>query len=188
MDDYFQIIFYLIIIFVFLNSLFRKKDKGETPKRTADSSPPQKRNTYSPAELKRQKEDEYDILKEIEGLFKEDKTYPSQDRRTESDAELAEMRRIPEEEHTEDKEWHEPVAAEHELEKSWHTITQYKRTAAVDASVEEEAKRFERMLAEREIESAFPLSELRKKLFSPETIKEYILVSEIIGKPIYLRR
>jgi hypothetical protein len=44
------------------------------------------------------------------------------------------------------------------------------------------------MLADRNKEVAFPLNELKEKLYSPETLQDYIVVSEIIGKPKYLRR
>jgi len=209
MDDYFQILIYLIIIFAFLNSLFKKRDKGEAPKRTADSSPPQQRKPYSSEDTRRRKEDEYDILKEIDGLFRGEKTYPTVGREKESDIEIAEMRKVPASEHTEDKEWHtedeewhsedkewhtesdewhEKSTTEHELDKSWHTITQYKRSAAVDAAIEKEAQKFERLLANRNKEVPFPFNELRKKLYSPETLQEFVIVSEIIGKPKYLRR
>jgi hypothetical protein len=216
MDDYFQIIIYLIIIFAFLNSLFKKKDKGEAPKRTAGSSPQQQRKTYSSGETEQKRQNEYDILKEIEGLFKGEKTYPSADRKAESDIEIAEMRKVPASEHTEDKEWHtedeewhsenkewhtenkewhtesdewhEKSTTEHELDKSWHSITQYKRTNPVDAVIEKEAEKFERMLAERNKVVPYPFNELRKILYSPKTLQDYIVVSEIIGKPKYLRR
>jgi len=209
MDDYFQILIYLIIIFAFLNSLFKKKDKEKTPPRPSDLPDNEKKSTYSSAGYERQgRQSEYDILKEIEGLFKGEGDYTSQ-KTMESDAEKAEMRKVPVEEHTEDKEWHtedeewhsedeewhseseewhEKSTTEHELDKSWHTITQFKRTAPVDPAIEQEAEKFERMLANRNKEVAFPFNELRKKLYSPNTLQEYVIVSEIIGKPKYLRR
>ena len=193
MDDYFQILIYLIIIFAFLNSLFKKKDKGKTSQRPSNSPDPERKNTYSSSDYEQKdKPGEYDILKEIEGLFKNESDYTSQ-RKIESDAEKAEMRSVPAEEHTEDKEWHtedsewhsednewhsedeewhEKSTTEHQLDKSWHSITQYKRSPTVDAATEKEAEKFERMIADRNKEPVFP----------------FIVVSEIIGKPKYLRR
>ena len=216
MDDYFQILIYLIIIFAFLNSLFKKKDKGKISQRPSNSSDPERKNTYSSSDYEQKdKPGEYDILKEIEGLFKNESDYTSQ-RKIESDAEKAEMRSVPAEEHTEDKEWHtedsewhsedsewhsednewhsedeewhEKSTTEHQLDKSWHSITQYKRSPTVDAETEKEAEKFERMIADRNKEPVFPFKDLRKKLYSPETLKDFIVVSEIIGKPKYLRR
>jgi hypothetical protein len=209
MDNYFQIIIYLIIIFAFLSSIFKKKSKEEPPKTSSDPTPPVRRKPYTPGRTETKSQDEYDILNEIESLFKGEKTYPTQARRTDSDLEKAEMRRVPESEHTRDKEWHtedsewhsedkewhseseewhEESSKEHELDKSWHTITQFKRPAPIDAAIEKEAEKFERMLADRNKEIPYPFNELRKKLYSPETLQEFVVVSEIIGKPKYLRR
>jgi hypothetical protein len=209
MDDYIQILIYLFIIFAFLNSLFKKKDKTETPKRNADPGPPRQKTDYSSGEVERKRQDEYDILKEIEGLFKGEQSYPTAGRKMESDLEKAKMRKVPSSEHTEDKEWHtedsewhsedkewhseseewhERSAGESQLDKSWHTISEFKRVPEVDATIEKEAEKFERMLAERNKTVPYPFDELRKKLYSPRTLQDYIVVSEIIGKPKYLRR
>lgn len=185
MDNYFQILIYLIIIFAFLNSLFRKKPKAEPPQRRTGSPETGEQNGYSSSE--KIQTGEYDILKEIEGMFKgESDSYDK--RKMESEIEKAKMQKVPMEEHTEDKEWHESSASEHELDKSWHRITEFKRDTASNALIEKEAERFEHILAEREKEVLFPFDELRKKLYAPETLKDYIVVSEIIGKPKYLRR
>lgn len=216
MDDYIQIIIYLFIIFAFLNSLFKKRDKEKTPPRPSNSPGSETRNSASSSGYEQKaKQSEYDILKEIEGLFKGESGYADQ-RKMESEAEKAEMRRVPSSEHTKDKEWHtedsewhsedsewhsenkewhseseewhEESTTEHELEKSWHTISAYKRAPEVDASIEKEAEKFERMLAERNKVVPYPFDDLRKKLYSPKTLQDYIVVSEIIGKPKYLRR
>ncbi len=201
MGDFFQILIYLIIIFTFLNSLFKKKDKGKPPDRPSNSPDESTRNTYSSAGYEQKgTQGEYDILKEIEGMFKGESGYTDQ-RKMESDIEKAEMRRVPVEEHTEDKEWHtedtewhteekewhELTMKEHQLDKSWHSITQYKKPA-VDAIIEKEAERFERMLADRNKEVPYPFDDLQKKLYSPQALQDYIVVSEILGKPKYLRR
>jgi hypothetical protein len=216
MSEYIQILIYLFIIFAFLNSLFKKKDKEKAPPRPSNSPGPETRNTSSSSEYEQKaKQSEYDILKEIEGLFKGEGGYAAQ-RKMESDAEKAEMRKVPSSEHTEDKEWHtedsewhsedsewhsenkewhseseewhEKSATEHQLDKSWHSITDYKRSVKVDAAIEKEAERFERMLAERNKEVPYPFDDLRKKIYSPQSLKEFIVFSEILGKPKYLRR
>jgi hypothetical protein len=209
MDDYFQILIYLIIIFAFLNSLFKKKDKGEAAKKPTVSPPQQQKESYSSAKEMKKTKDEYDILREIEGIFKEEKTYPSRERESESAIEKAEMRKVPESEHTEDKEWHtedrewhsednewhteakewhEKSTTEHELDKSWHTMSQYKRVPKIDKTIEKEAEQFEQMLESMQEEEEFDLTGLQKKLYSVESLKEYMIFSEILGKPKYLRR
>ncbi len=201
MSDYFQIIIYLIIIFAFLNSLFKKKDKENTPPGT--SNPPDNvrgSTRVSQGYDQPPKQAEYDIMKEIEGLFKGEIDNTGR-RKMESDIEKAEMRKVPVEEHTEDKEWHtedsqwhteeeewhEQSKKEHQLDKSWHSITSYKKPV-VDAAIEKEAERFERMLADRNKEVPYPFDDLRKKLYSPQSLKEFVVFSEILGKPKYLRR
>jgi hypothetical protein len=187
MDDYFQILIYLIIIFAFLNSLFRKKNKAEPPRRTnGPEAEPQNRYSTSDTEVS-SKQSEYDILKEIEGMFKGESS-PYDQRKMQSEIEKANMRKVPREEHTEDIEWHESAPSEHRLEKSWHSITQFKRDTVSNEVIEKEAEKFEQILAERNKEVLFPFDELRKKLNAPESLKDYIVVSEIIGKPKYLRR
>ena len=192
MDDYIQILIYLFIIFAFLNSLFKKKDKEKSPPRPSNSPDNSTRNTYSsPGYEKKGTQGEYDILKEIEGLFKGESDYTSQ-RKMESDAEKAEMRKVPPSEHTEDKEWHtedsewhsedsewhsentewhseseewhEQSATEHKLDKSWHSITEYKRSVKVDAAIEQEAERFERMLADRNKEVPYPFRHVYSRI------------------------
>lgn len=209
MDDYFQILIYLIIIFAFLNSLFKKRDKKDTPKRPSDYSPPQERNTYSSENEENRKQDEYDILNEIEGLFRGEKSFPSDERKTESDIEKAEMRKVPVEEHTEDREWHtedkewhsedkewhsesdewhQESTTEHELDQSWHTMNQNRRIPKIDKTIEKEAEKFEQLLTNLHEEEKFNFEGLRKKLYSPQSLKEFIIYSEILGKPKYLRR
>ncbi len=204
MGDYIQILIYLFIIFAFLNSLFKKKDKDKQPPRPSNSPGGGTNNNYSsPGYEKQGRQGEYDILKEIEGLFKGEGDYTSQ-RKMEPEAEKAEVRRVPDadaehtedkewhtedsEWHTEDAEWHEQSVKENRLEKSWHTITNYKKSTFVDAAVAKEAERFERMLADRNKEVPYPFEELQKKLYSTQALQDYIVVSEILGKPKYLRR
>jgi hypothetical protein len=216
MDNFFQILIYLIIIFVFLNSLFRKKDKGKTPPRPSDSPQPDKRSSYSSSGYERKgQQTEYDILKEVEGLFKGETAYTNE-RKRELDVEKAEMRKVPVEEHVEDKEWHtedkewhsenkewhsenkewhseseewhEESKEEHELDKSWHRMTPFKRTQKIDKTIEKEAEKFKQVLEGRHDEVSYALGDLRKNLYSPQSLKEYIVISEILGKPKYLRR
>ncbi len=179
MENFFQILIYLIIIIVFLNSIFKKKDK-EKPKVTL----PRKTGTYNPLEQKtydKNQQDDYDILQEIEGLFKNKTTIPVEKRKLESTIEAATKRKVSTSEHIEDKE-------EHEFDKSWHEITPFKRTVKIDSTIEKEAEQFEHILENLDKAEDSSFIELRNKLSSSELLKDYIVMMEILGKPKYLRR
>jgi hypothetical protein len=216
MDNFFQILIYLVIIIAFLNSLFKKRDKDKTPPRPSNSPNPDNRNSYSSAGYERKgQQNSSDILKEIEGLFKGETSYTNE-QKMEQDIEKAEMRKVPVEEHVEDKEWHtedkqwheenkewhseekewhsesaewhEETLSDHQMDQSWHRITPFKRTVKVDKTIEKEAERFEQLLAQKQDEENSAWRDLSKNLFSSSSLKEYIVFSEILGKPKYLRR
>jgi hypothetical protein len=48
---------------------------------------------------------------------------------------------------------------------------------------EERAKEFEKQLNKREYSSDWFIKNIRNKLKTPETLKDYIIISEILGKP-----
>ncbi|HSD63467.1 MAG TPA: hypothetical protein VLB50_06695 [Ignavibacteriaceae bacterium] len=184
MDNFFQILIYLIIIIAFLNSVLKKKDKGKP----ADSSQRRAGPYSSPESESHQhsQEKEYDILREIEGLFKNETPVPVEIRKRESSIEASERQRVT----VEKKEYaeHEESSAEHELDQSWHKITSFKRTPKINSTIEKEAENFEHILESLHREEDFPLGEFREKLHSMQTLREFIIMSEILGKPKYLRR
>jgi hypothetical protein len=179
MDNFFQFLIYLIFIIAFLSSIFKKKNKEKPGGTAAGHTSP-----YKSPELKypqKSQQDDYDILKEIEGLFRTEIPNPPEKRKFESTIEAAQKRKISDEEHTEDKE-------EHELDKSWHQITPFKRNVRVDSRIEKEAEQFEHMLENLDKQDDTWSTELRNKLFSPQSLRENIIMMEILGKPKYLRR
>lgn len=184
MDNFFQILIYLIIIIAFLNSVFKKKDKGKpadpSQRRTGPNSSPESGSHQD------SQEKEYDILREIEGLFKNETPVPVEIRKRESSIEASERRRVTVEEqgYTE----HEGSPTEHELDQSWHKITAFKRTTKINSTIEKEAENFEHILESLHREEDFPLGEFREKLSSTQSLREFIIMSEILGKPKYLRR
>lgn len=179
MENFFQVLIYLIIIIAFLSSIFKKKDK-QKPQGTTSG----RMGYYESSEQKypqKSQQDEYDILKEIEGLFKTETATTTEKRKLESTIEASQKRKISEEEHTQDKE-------EHELDKSWHEITPFKRKVKVDSKIEKEAEQFEQLLANLDKQEDSSFIELRNNLFSPQSLRESIIMMEILGKPKYLRR
>ena len=53
----------------------------------------------------------------------------------------------------------------------------------VDATIEKEAENFEKLLASIHDEENSAYSDLRKNLYSQQSLKEFIVISEILGKP-----
>lgn len=188
MDNILQILIYLIIIIAFLNSLFKKKDKSQSPRLPSGSPGPQQPDNYSSTEIRSDQNKphgEYDILKEIEVLFKNEKTVSAEKPKLQSTIEKASIKRIPVEYTTGDE--HRESESEHELNQNWHRITPFKRTVQVDSTIEKEAKSFERWLEDQKVED-YSYSDISKNLYSPQSLREYFIFSEILGKPKYLRR
>jgi len=197
MDNFFEILIYLIIIISFLSSLFRKKHK-EIPK------PPERKPEIKQRELDfdldtqgrstqplESKGNEYDVLKEIENLFK-----PETERKQQPVAKPS----LPEtkiEEKTRQRpleswEWPEPTVSEHSPTYSEHIsietqerlqkkVTQ--KYPQVDSKVSERAERFEKLLRRKEKPEDKLLKVVRERLNNPKSLKEFIVISELIGKP-----
>lgn len=179
MDNFFQFLIYLIFIIAFLSSIFKKKNKEKPGGPATGHTTP-----YESPELKypqKSQQDDYDILKEIEGLFRTEIPNPPEKRKLESTIEASQKRKLSDKEHTEDKD-------EHELEKSWHEITPFKRKVKIDSKIEKEAEEFEHILENLDNQEDSQLIEFRNKMFSPQSLRENIIMMEILGKPKYLRR
>src|SRR3989304_2618315 len=126
MDDYFQYLIYLFIIISFLSSIFRKKDKPQSKPGEPTPNPPVKPKRSTSQE-------DYDILKEIENMFK-----------TQSPQAEAKPEKISIE------------GRKHETDSK----NLMKKRQVVDAS-----------------------KTLKQKFKRPSTLKEYVIISEILGKP-----
>ena len=115
MDNFFEILIYLLIIISFLSGLFRKKDKKKRP-------PLQKPESQQPTErelsvAQSPPKEEYDVLKEIEDFFKVgDEQTETKKTRTpiEQTAEQIDF-----EEHVQSDSWHQPTASEHKYTDVW---------------------------------------------------------------------
>ena len=201
MDDLFQYLIYGILIFSFLSSFFKKK---EPPKQTnvprtkqpgSNSYTQQKSKVDSSVVSERQ--DEYDILHELENLFKgnanipQQKVPPAQQSRDYIEREIKDenldfvadkrMQRKIEERHASDSKIN--LDRKTTLEQmSWN-----KKRPVIDPKIEAGAKEFERVLAGPKQQRA-AVTEFNRKLKKPSSVREYILFSEILGKPKALRR
>lgn len=188
MDNLFEILIYVIIIISFLSSIFKKKKQQQ-------QKPPirqTQQDEYYQAEQTEvsipqpQSKQEYDILRELEDFFKvgDESTVrkvPVPQQPAESVPTL--------EEHTKSEDWKSPTESEHYVDQWERKKTEVKKIiSSVDSSIEKKAAMFEESLERKEsVYSSFALA-VKSKMKNPSTLKEYIIFSEILGKPKALRR
>jgi hypothetical protein len=205
MDDLFQYLIYGIIIISFLSSFFKKK---EQPKQTPlpkvkqpDSSSYQQKSTKAETEIAAQKKDEYDILRELENMFKGNVKIPEQPKPKQVDPyDIYQASEIKDKDLNleVDKRLQRSVQDQspigsrttYDEKKTYdrkNVPSNQKPNRAIDPRIEQGAKEFERILASTRNRKA-AVTEFNRKLKNPRTVREYILFSEILGKPKALRR
>ena len=185
MDNAFEILIYLIIIISFLSSIFKKKKQQQ---QRPPEQQPQTDEQYQAqvAVPQTQSKDEYDILKELEVFFKVG-TEPTRQEIPIPEQQPKKMTSI--EEHTKSESWKTPTLSEHyadDWERKKEEVS--KRVARVDSSVEKKAEMFEESLVRKEALFSSIAMTVKSKIKNPSTLKEYIIFSEILGKPKALRR
>ena len=205
MDDVFKILIWGIIIFSFLRPLFKKKEtpKQSSPSRVAkpDSVSYEHKTAETQPDFSAQNKDDYDILKELEKMFKGDSNIPDQPKPKQVDPyDIYESHEIKDidlnkindprmERSVQDQ---NPIGyrAAYDNEKDLNRknkATELGQNRAIDSKTEAEAKNFEKVLAGLHKKS-LAQSEFRRKIKNPTTIREYVIFSEILGKPKALRR
>ena len=189
MDDVFQILIYAIIIISFISSFFRKK---KVPPKDVPGDAQVRQGPVDRPEIKTEAtsqsksgEVEFDLFKEFENFFNvtETKTKPQQTRQLfpvqENIISGEDYIPVPE------KSFHEQTASEHSYTDEWtrkkNEIEQKKKT--ISDKIEKEATQFEKYL-KKEVKSGDDLlSSIKQKLQQPASLREYIIVSEIFGRP-----
>jgi hypothetical protein len=181
MDNFFEVLFILFLIFSFLAPLFKKKPESNKPARK-EEPPDSNYQTDSQAvnSYEEKGQEDYDILREIEGMFnknaesrtpvEKETTVMQQASEADENAGLVtpEEKNLQKEEHTEQTEWHRLTDK-----------TDYSRE---DALLLEEAERFEKYLnPNKEINTV--KQNILATIKNPESLKEYFVISEILGKP-----
>lgn len=205
MDDLFKIIIWGIIIFSFLRPLFKKKETPKQSSSSRDEKPDlvsyEQKTAETQPDTFAQKNDDYDILREIEKMFKGDSNIPDQPKPKQVDPyDIYESHEIkdkdlnkindPRMEHSVQDQNPIGYRAAYDNEKKLNRknlATERGQNRAIDAKTETEAKNFEKVLAGLHKKSTVQ-SEFRKKIKNPTTIREYVIFSEILGKPKALRR
>lgn len=204
MDDLFQYIIYGIIIFSFLSSFFKKKEPpkpplpGTKPKDLIAYPKPQE-NIDLETVIKKQ--DEYDILRELENMFKGNVKIPEQPKPKQVDSnDIYQSHEIRDKDldlvidkrmqrSVQDQ---SPIGSrltydERKLPFNKLSIDRQKKVRTVDDKIEAGALAFEKVLA-GPLKQRAAVTEFNRKLKNPSTVREYILFSEILGKPKALRR
>ena len=184
MDNVFEILIYLFIIISFISSFLKKKKQQQKP--PARQQPVDENYQTEVATPQTQTKKDYDILTELEDFFKVgeetaagEKSIPQQ--QTEPATKM--------EEHVKTDSWHAPTESEHVLDRWKRKQSEVKEIlAGVDSAIEQKAALFEQSLGKKETAYSTLALAVKSKMKNPSTLKEYIIFSEILGKPKALRR
>lgn len=193
MDDFFEILIYIFIIISVISSFFKKKKRVQQNQQTQGSQ----QNTGGQTQLTVQQTEpevkeklDVDILKEFEKFFqvgepqrKSDKEHNDKDL-YDGVKEREDYKVVPEES------FHKKSSSEHSFEDSWHKQKAEldKKTSKIDKSVEEQASKFQKYLQKKESAASEISKKIRTRFNDPSSLKDYIIISEIMGKPKSLRR
>lgn len=186
MDNFFEILIYLIIIISFLSSFFKKKEPEKKPGSSLPVPPKERDTTLSSMETKSETgtAESYDILKEIENIFKENMGIPTPQPQ-EKNRTLTEQKEKEKYEQAfetnYDKQDVRRISAESRAIKSRDAVKK------LDEKTLREAEKFEELLKDSS-ESQRKKHPVVEKLKNPQSIKEYIIISEILGKPAAYKR
>lgn len=202
MDDLFQYLIWGIIIFSFLSSFLKKKGQPKPPlqgtKPGGNTSYQGEQKSLDLASVTK-KSDEYDILRELENMFKGNIKIPEQPKIKQVDpSDFYTSREIKDknlnlqvdkrlQRNVQDQ---SPIGSrptyDERISPESKSILQ-KQKGKVDPKIDAGAKEFEKVLASTSKRKA-AITEFNRKLKNPSTVREYILFSEILGKPKALRR
>lgn len=183
MDNIFEILIYVIIIISFLSSIFKKRKQRQ--QKLPAQQPHQ--DEYYQAEVavpQTEQRANNDILKELEDFFK-----------VGDDLQKQETASIPEKpvsliEQSEYNKLHLPTTSEHSYANVWERkrAEVQKIISTVDSGIAKKAALFEESLIEKKIAYNSIALAVKSKMKTPATLKEYIIFSEILGKPKAFRR
>ena len=187
MDNFFEILIYVIIIISFLSSILKKKQKPKQP--PAQSPRPDEYNKADVSVAQTQPKEDYDIMREIEDFFKVGNELPEQEK-----VPIAQPKEpasiIQSKEQSKIDSWHSPTASEHTYTDDWELkkAEVEKKILQVDSGIEKQAAKFEESIQRKETVPGQLAIIITSKLGNPASLKEYIIFSEILGKPKALRR
>jgi len=193
MDNLFEYLIYGFIIISFIISFFKKKKR--LPKEPSDQTLLQRTDITEDKIIdippsQEPKAEEYDILKGIESFFDVEKP-KKVETKVHSDKEMYEGAR--------DRENYIPVPEKsfHTLTESEHTFTDTwdekrkeleKREKKLSPEIKKQLSVYEERLIRKESIATGIIKDIKERMKSPSTLKEYVIISEIMGKPKALKR
>ena len=193
MDNLFEYLIYGFIIISFISSFFKKKKP--LPKEPSNQTPHQQTDITEHKIIdippsQGPKAEEYDILKEIEGFFNVDQ--PKQpEAKIHTDEEMYEGAKdrenfipVPE------KSFHTTTASEHTFTDPWDIKRKEldEKKKKISPKIEKQASAYEESLIKNKSTATGIINDINERLKNPSTLKEYVIISEIIGKPKALKR
>ncbi|MCH8035430.1 MAG: hypothetical protein IH950_16950 [Bacteroidetes bacterium] len=199
MDNLFEYLIYGFIIISFISSFFKKKKRLQ--KEPADQTLHQRTDITEDKIIdippsQEPKAEEYDILKGIESFFDVEK--PKQaETKVHTDKEMYEGAKdrenyipVPE------KSFHTLTASEHTFTETWDEKRKElekrekreKREKNLSPKIEKQASVYEESLIRKVSTATGIIKDIKERLKSPSTLKEYVIISEIMGKPKALKR
>ncbi len=193
MDDFFEVLIYLFIIVSFISAFFKKRKRQQQKQQVPDSRLNEHEQTELPvqkAESEVKEELKIDIFKDLEKFFSVGKPQKETPKEHNDKAmyEGAKGREdyiaVPEES------FHKKTASEHTFVDPWDKKRTEinKKVAKVDKSIEVQASKFEEHLQKKETAASEISKKIRTRLKDPSSLKDYIIILEIMGKPKSLSR
>ena len=202
-NNFLDILFYLFIIYIILSPFFKKKDKDEkkSPSQRSDNNIDLNSNyenetaAYS-SQLEKKPDNNDEILKELENIFKDQQNNnaPVKRRSTKIEVEkakqelakrkAAETSSLKNDSYSTYSDWGN--YSESNTLQQQQVIRE--QSGKFESNINEEAARFEEMLAkDQQVESRL-MKSVKDNIHNPQSLKQYIVISEILGKPKALRR
>jgi hypothetical protein len=195
MDNIFEYLIYGFIIISFISSFFKKKKKISLPEEQSHQTLLQRTDITEDKFIdippsQEPKAEEYDILKGIESFFDVGQSQQTQ-KKVHTDKEMYEGAKdrenympVPE------KSFHTLTASEHTFTDPWDVKRKEleKKKEKLSPEIEKRAFAYEESLKRKESAATEIIKDIKERLKSPATLKEYVIISEIIGKPKALKR
>lgn len=193
MEDFFEILIYLFIIISFISAFFKKKKKQQQRLQVPGSQVNEQDQIQFPVqkvEPDLKEEPEIDIMKEFEKFFQVGETQKKTSKEH-NDKEMYEGAKdrddyiaVPEES------FHKKTPSEHTFVNPWDKKRKEldQKVAEVNKSIEEQASKFEEHLKKKKTAASEISKKIRTRLNDPASLKDYIIISEIMGKPKSLSR
>ncbi len=193
MDDFFEVLIYLFIIVSFISAFFKKRKRQQQKQQVPDSRLNEHEQTELPlqkAESEVKEELKIDIFKDLEKFFQVGQSQKESPKKHNDKAmyegakERDDYVAVPEES------FHKKTASEHTFVDPWDKKRSEinKKVANVDKSIEEQASKFEEHLQKKETAASEISKKIRTRLKDPSSLKDYIIILEIMGKPKSLSR